>query len=244
MRLSVSFWFADMQENITKNQNETFLDIIINKPYKELSIIISKKVSFWFFLVFSWVLQYIRKSKSDWKSHFAFLQCFTYQISKMSYLFSYFGFDFLYDFNWFLNVLLKIQDAVDFMSHFGKMLNAAKNKMKSKIPKTRCRKKSQQHPKGFPGGPPPQYWPGLSPLNFRVRMGSGVFDEVWPLATIPFPTWATQFFFRFLEIFRRMCVSYLGQPDTPILPNNISHKTNNRGNSYNILYCVARKYVV
>ena len=42
--------------------------------------------------------------------------------------------------------------------------------------------KSQQHPKGFPGGPPPQYWPGLSPLNFRVRMGSGVFDEVWPLA--------------------------------------------------------------
>ena len=53
MRLSVSFWFADMQENITKNQNETFLDIIINKPYKELSIIISKKVSFWFFLVFS-----------------------------------------------------------------------------------------------------------------------------------------------------------------------------------------------
>ena len=43
--------------------------------------------------------------------------------------------------------------------------------------------KSQQHPKGFPGGPPPQYWPGLSPLNFRVRMGSGVFDEVWPLAT-------------------------------------------------------------
>ena len=42
--------------------------------------------------------------------------------------------------------------------------------------------KSQQHPKGFPGGPPPQYWPGLSPLNFRVQMGSGVFDEVWPLA--------------------------------------------------------------
>ena len=42
--------------------------------------------------------------------------------------------------------------------------------------------KSQQHPKGFPGGPPPQYWPGLSPLDFRVRMGSGIFDEVWPLA--------------------------------------------------------------
>ena len=44
--------------------------------------------------------------------------------------------------------------------------------------------KSQQHPKGFPGGPPPQYWPGLSPLSVRVRMGPGVFDEVWPLAII------------------------------------------------------------
>ena len=44
------------------------------------------------------------------------------------------------------------------------------------------KKKSQQHPKGFPGGPPPQYWPGLVPINCRVRMGSGVFDTVWPLA--------------------------------------------------------------
>ena len=42
--------------------------------------------------------------------------------------------------------------------------------------------KSQQHPKDFPGGPPPQYYPGLSPLNFRVQMGSGVLDEVWPTA--------------------------------------------------------------
>ena len=44
----------------------------------------------------------------------------------------------------------------------------------------KLKQKSQQHPKGFPGGPPPQYWPDLSPLDFR--MGSGVFDEVWPLA--------------------------------------------------------------
>jgi hypothetical protein len=42
--------------------------------------------------------------------------------------------------------------------------------------------KSQQHPKDFPGGPPPQYYPGLATFNFRVRMGSGAFDAVWPLA--------------------------------------------------------------
>ena len=44
--------------------------------------------------------------------------------------------------------------------------------------------KSQQHPKDFPGGPPPQYYPGLATVNFRVRMGSGVFVAVWPLATV------------------------------------------------------------
>ena len=43
--------------------------------------------------------------------------------------------------------------------------------------------KSQRHPKDFPGGPPPQYYPGLALLNFRVQMGSGVFSAVWPLAT-------------------------------------------------------------
>jgi hypothetical protein len=42
--------------------------------------------------------------------------------------------------------------------------------------------KSQRHPKDFPGGPPPQYYPGLALLNFRVRMGSGAFSAVWPLA--------------------------------------------------------------
>ena len=41
--------------------------------------------------------------------------------------------------------------------------------------------KSQQHPKEFPGGHPPQYYPGLAVLNFGVRMGSGVFNAVWPL---------------------------------------------------------------
>jgi hypothetical protein len=42
-------------------------------------------------------------------------------------------------------------------------------------------RKSQQHPKDFPGGHPPQYYPGLAVLNFGVRKGSGVFNAVWPL---------------------------------------------------------------
>ena len=41
--------------------------------------------------------------------------------------------------------------------------------------------KSQQHPKDFPGGHPPQYYPGLARLNFGVQMGSGAFNAVWPL---------------------------------------------------------------
>ena len=45
-------------------------------------------------------------------------------------------------------------------------------------------KKSQQHPKDFPGGHPPQYYPGLVPFDFRVRMGSGLFDAVWPLTKL------------------------------------------------------------
>ena len=45
-------------------------------------------------------------------------------------------------------------------------------------------KKSQQHPKDFPGGHPPQYYPGLALLNFGVRKGSGVFNAVWPLTNI------------------------------------------------------------
>ena len=36
-------------------------------------------------------------------------------------------------------------------------------------------------PKDFPSGPPPQYYPGRTPFNFRVQMGSGAFDLVWPL---------------------------------------------------------------
>jgi hypothetical protein len=43
------------------------------------------------------------------------------------------------------------------------------------------KEKSQQHPKDFPGGHPPQYYPGLAVLNFGVRKGSGVFIAVWPL---------------------------------------------------------------
>jgi hypothetical protein len=43
--------------------------------------------------------------------------------------------------------------------------------------------KSQQHPKDFPGGHPPQYYPGLAVLNFGVRKGSGVFIAVWPLTS-------------------------------------------------------------
>ncbi len=45
----------------------------------------------------------------------------------------------------------------------------------------RADEKGQQHPKDFPGGHPPQYYPGLARLNFGVRMGSGAFDAVWPL---------------------------------------------------------------
>ncbi len=41
--------------------------------------------------------------------------------------------------------------------------------------------KSQQHPKDFPSGHPPQYYPGLATVNFGVQMGSGAFDAVWPL---------------------------------------------------------------
>ena len=43
------------------------------------------------------------------------------------------------------------------------------------------KEKSQQHPKDFPSGHPPQYYPGLATVNFGVRMGSGTFDAVWPL---------------------------------------------------------------
>ena len=41
--------------------------------------------------------------------------------------------------------------------------------------------KGYQH-EGFPSGPPPQYSLRLKPLNFGVRMGSGVLGLVWPIA--------------------------------------------------------------
>ena len=43
--------------------------------------------------------------------------------------------------------------------------------------------KGYQH-EGFPSGPPPQYSPRLNPLNFGVRMGSGAFGLVWPIANL------------------------------------------------------------
>ena len=44
--------------------------------------------------------------------------------------------------------------------------------------------KSWQHPKDFPSGPPPQYYPGPATLNFGVLKRSGVFVAVWPPANI------------------------------------------------------------
>eukprot|EP00831_Metopus_contortus_P033751 TRINITY_DN27001_c0_g1_i5.p2 TRINITY_DN27001_c0_g1~~TRINITY_DN27001_c0_g1_i5.p2 ORF type:complete len:104 (+),score=2.88 TRINITY_DN27001_c0_g1_i5:174-485(+) len=45
--------------------------------------------------------------------------------------------------------------------------------------------KSYRHT-DFPSGPPPQYQPCLRPLNFGVRLGSGAFDLVWPIAIIQY----------------------------------------------------------
>ena len=42
--------------------------------------------------------------------------------------------------------------------------------------------KSWQHPKDFPSGPPPQYYPGPAAVNFGVLKRSGVFATVWPPA--------------------------------------------------------------
>eukprot|EP00962_Isochrysis_galbana_P051620 scaffold23111_cov117-Isochrysis_galbana.AAC.2 len=36
-----------------------------------------------------------------------------------------------------------------------------------------------QHP-AFPRGPPPQYYPGSTWLNFAVRLGSGDSRAMWP----------------------------------------------------------------
>ena len=45
------------------------------------------------------------------------------------------------------------------------------------------KQKSWQHPKDFPSGPPPQYYPGPAAVNFGVLKRSGVFATVWPPAT-------------------------------------------------------------
>ena len=79
----------------------------------------------------------------------------------------------------------------EFLQFPGEHFPAISKQLKTKIRSIKIWQiqKSQQHPKGFPGGPPPQYWPGLSPLDFRVRMGSGIFDEVWPLANVNANSW-------------------------------------------------------
>ena len=43
---------------------------------------------------------------------------------------------------------------------------------KSEQKRKRPKKQNMQHP-AFPRGPPPQYYPGSTLLNFAVRMGSG-----------------------------------------------------------------------
>ena len=45
-------------------------------------------------------------------------------------------------------------------------------KQKERKNKMKREKRKVQHP-AFPRGPPPQYCPGSTPLNFAVRMGSG-----------------------------------------------------------------------
>ena len=58
---------------------------------------------------------------------------------------------------------------------------------KNKIQGIRIQKtKSWQHPKDFPSGPPPQYYPGPATVNFGVLKRSGVFVAVWPPANMVF----------------------------------------------------------
>ena len=59
--------------------------------------------------------------------------------------------------------------------------SSAQNRFQSTKADPTVWEKGQQHPKDFPGGHPPQYYPGLARLNFGVRKGSGAFDAVWPL---------------------------------------------------------------
>ena len=68
------------------------------------------------------------------------------------------------------------------------------------------KQKGQQHPKDFPGGHPPQYYPGLARLNFGVRMGSGAFNAVWPLTSL---------------IIKRMS-DWMPVPKKPINPHQMS----------------------
>ena len=53
---------------------------------------------------------------------------------------------------------------------------------KKRRPKFAKLKKSWQHPKDFPSGPPPQYYPGPATVSFGVLKRSDVFVAVWPPA--------------------------------------------------------------
>ena len=57
--------------------------------------------------------------------------------------------------------------------------------MKTAVKKNQQKKsKSWQHPKDFPSGPPPQYYPGPVVVNCTVLKSCGVFTTVWPPANI------------------------------------------------------------
>ena len=68
----------------------------------------------------------------------------------------------------------------------GKDRAERRRKKFSDRPRTKplCTAKSWQHPKDFPSGPPPQYYPGPATVNFGVLKRSGVFVAVWPPADI------------------------------------------------------------
>ncbi len=62
---------------------------------------------------------------------------------------------------------------------------AAVKSLKTAVKKNQQKKsKSWQHPKDFPSGPPPQYYPGPVVVNCTVLKSCGVFTTVWPPANI------------------------------------------------------------
>ena len=61
-----------------------------------------------------------------------------------------------------------------------KKAQSRKQKKKQKLEAKKA--KSWQHPKDFPSGPPPQYYPGPVVVNCTVLKSCGVFTTVWPPA--------------------------------------------------------------